>query len=231
MAEKEKSPKSIDPATLQVLEIMKADGVDTAWDRLEAQGTQCKFGREGLCCRICNMGPCRITAKAPRGVCGADADTVVARNFLRMVAAGTAAHSDHGRGVAEMFRAMANDQAKDFQVKDPVKLREVATEFGVDTDGREVQDIARDLADLALAEFGKPTGEQTMAYPFNPNGSPDAIAGICDPSGRLFGLMPHPEAFLHRTNHPRWTREELPEEGQGVALFRNGVDFIREKLL
>ena len=70
----------------------------------------------------------------------------------------------------------------------------------------------------------------TMEYPANPNGSPDAIAGICDPTGRLFGLMPHPEAFLHRTNHPRWTREELPEEGQGLALFRNGINFIRQNL-
>jgi len=69
--------------------------------------------------------------------------------------------------------------------------------------------------------------EPLMTYPENPNGSIDAIAGLCDPTGRLFGLMPHPEAFLHRTNHPRWTREELPEEGQGVALFRNAVDFIR----
>ena len=70
-----------------------------------------------------------------------------------------------------------------------------------------------------------------MEYPLNPNGSPDGIAGICDPTGRLFGLMPHPEAFLHRTNHPRWTREELPEEGQGVAIFRNGINFIRENIL
>ncbi len=69
--------------------------------------------------------------------------------------------------------------------------------------------------------------DPVMTYPGNPNGSVDAIAGLCDPTGRLFGLMPHPEAFLHRTNHPRWTREELPEEGQGVALFRNAVDFIR----
>ena len=76
------------------------------------------------------------------------------------------------------------------------------------------------------------TGAPAINYPDNPNGSPDAIAGICDPSGRLFGLMPHPEAFLHRTNHPRWTREDdLPEEGQGVALFRNGVEFIRNNLL
>jgi phosphoribosylformylglycinamidine synthase len=70
-----------------------------------------------------------------------------------------------------------------------------------------------------------------MAYPENPNGSVDAIAGICDPTGRLFGMMPHPEAFHHRTNHPRWTREELPEEGQGVAIFRNAVDFIRSGAL
>lgn len=75
------------------------------------------------------------------------------------------------------------------------------------------------------------SSEPTTEYPFNPNGSPAGIAGICDPSGCLFGLMPHPEAFLHRTNHPRWTREELPDEGQGVALFRNGIEFIRQNLL
>jgi phosphoribosylformylglycinamidine synthase len=69
--------------------------------------------------------------------------------------------------------------------------------------------------------------QPVMNYPDNPNGSAGAIAGLCDPTGRLMGLMPHPEAFLHRTNHPRWTRETLPEEGHGVALFRNAVDFIR----
>jgi len=87
-------------------------------------------------------------------------------------------------------------------------------------------------ANLVALQYADPAdGQPTMTYPLNPNGSPDGIAGICDPSGRLFGLMPHPEAFLHRTNHPRWTREELPEEGQGVAIFRNGINFIRENLL
>ncbi|MBN1828202.1 MAG: phosphoribosylformylglycinamidine synthase subunit PurQ [Deltaproteobacteria bacterium] len=71
----------------------------------------------------------------------------------------------------------------------------------------------------------------TMDYPLNPNGSVDAIAGICDRTGRLFGLMPHPEAYLHATNHPRWTRENLPEEGMGLSLFRNAVEFIRNELL
>ena len=69
----------------------------------------------------------------------------------------------------------------------------------------------------------------TMTYPDNPNGSVDAIAGICNATGRIFGLMPHPEAFLHRTNHPRWTREDLPEAGQGLAIFQNAVAFARNK--
>jgi phosphoribosylformylglycinamidine synthase len=70
-------------------------------------------------------------------------------------------------------------------------------------------------------------GAPTEAYPANPNGSADAIAGISDATGRIFGLMPHPEAFLHRTNHPRWTRETLPEEGAGLALFRNAAACLR----
>jgi len=73
-------------------------------------------------------------------------------------------------------------------------------------------------------------GEPTMDYPENPNGSVEATAGICSPSGLLFGLMPHPEAYLHRVNHPRWTREELPEEGAGVAFFRNAFMYVEEAL-
>jgi len=66
-------------------------------------------------------------------------------------------------------------------------------------------------------------------YPWNPNGSLNNIAGICDKTGRIFGLMPHPEAFLYKTNHPRWTREKLDEEGMGVKMFRNAVEFIKEE--
>lgn len=84
---------------------------------------------------------------------------------------------------------------------------------------------------LVVLQYVLPeTGEPTQDYPFNPNGSELAIAGISDPSGRLLGLMPHPEAFLHRTNHPRWTREELPEEGAGLIFFKNAVSYIREQL-
>ncbi|MEQ8161332.1 MAG: phosphoribosylformylglycinamidine synthase subunit PurQ [Smithellaceae bacterium] len=82
---------------------------------------------------------------------------------------------------------------------------------------------------LVAFRYCLPDGSPTIDYPANPNGSVNAIAGICNETGRLFGLMPHPEAYLHCTNHPRWTREDLPEEGQGVAVFRNAVNFIRSK--
>ena len=86
---------------------------------------------------------------------------------------------------------------------------------------------------LAVVRYSTPDGKDaTMEYPLNPNGSQNAIAGVCDESGRLFGLMPHPEAFVHRTHHPRWTREpDLPEEGAGLLLYKNAVEFIRNELL
>jgi len=84
---------------------------------------------------------------------------------------------------------------------------------------------------LVAMRYADQQGNPTMDYPGNPNGSLSAIAGVCDPSGRLFGLMPHPEAYTHRTHHPRWTRElDLPEEGMGLWLYRNAVQFIRDEL-
>ncbi len=83
---------------------------------------------------------------------------------------------------------------------------------------------------IAIQYVSPKTGEPTMDYPHNPNGSELAIAGICDPSGKLMGMMPHPEAFHHRTNHPRWTRMNLPEEGAGLQFFRNAVEYIKENL-
>jgi phosphoribosylformylglycinamidine synthase len=85
-------------------------------------------------------------------------------------------------------------------------------------------------AGFDVLHYADADGAPTSAYPANPNGSEGSVAGLCDQTGRVFGLMPHPEAFLHRTNHPTWTREELPEEGQGVAIFRNAAEFIRREL-
>ncbi len=88
-----------------------------------------------------------------------------------------------------------------------------------------------ELEQLIVVRYADAQGHPTLDYPDNPNGSVAAIAGICDPSGRIFGLMPHPEAYVHRTHHPRWTREDLPEEGMGLQLYRNAVDFIAAELL
>ena len=157
---------SCDPAAQEMLARMAEAGIETAWDRLEAQEPQCGFGQLGLCCRICNMGPCRIDpfGEGPqRGVCGADADTIIARNFLRAVAAGTSAHSDHGRGVAHTFLAMAKGEAPDYGIKDRKKLLALAKEMGVKTEGREDKQIAEELGELMLAEFGKAHGTQRMA--------------------------------------------------------------------
>lgn len=83
---------------------------------------------------------------------------------------------------------------------------------------------------LCVVKYADAEFNPTQHYPDNPNGSVNAIAGICDPTGRLFGLMPHPEAYVHYTQHPRWTREELPEEGMGLWLYQNAIRFIREEL-
>jgi phosphoribosylformylglycinamidine synthase len=84
---------------------------------------------------------------------------------------------------------------------------------------------------LTVLKYADRDLHPTMEFPENPNGSQHAIAGICDPTGRLFGLMPHPEAFTHRTHHPRWTREVLPDEGMGLLLYRNAIKFIEKELL
>jgi carbon-monoxide dehydrogenase catalytic subunit len=142
---------------------MAEAGQQNAWDRLDAQLPQCGFGKQGICCRICAMGPCRITKKATLGVCGADVDTIVARNFLRAIAAGVSAHSDHGRTVAEVFLATARGEAGDYQIKDAVKLHKLAKELGVETKDRSLSEIAVDVGKIALGEFGKSEGTQLMA--------------------------------------------------------------------
>ncbi|OHB63585.1 MAG: carbon-monoxide dehydrogenase catalytic subunit [Planctomycetes bacterium RBG_13_62_9] len=159
----EPSKRSSDKAAQEMISRMAELGQQNAWDRLDAQLPQCGFGKQGICCRICSMGPCRISKKAAVGVCGADADTIVARNFLRMVAAGVSAHSDHGRTVAEVFLATARGHAPDYRFKDLTKLHKLARELGVETAGRSPVEIAADVGRIALAEFGKPEGTQLMA--------------------------------------------------------------------
>ena len=154
---------SIDPATKQML---AANDFEFAWDRYEAQQPQCGFGQLGVCCRICSMGPCRIDpfGQGPqRGVCGATADIIAARNLIRMIASGSAAHSDHGRDVAHTLLTAATDPNCDYKIRDGKKARSLAQEFGIETDGKSDAEIAKAVAEMCFGEFGQQHGELRFA--------------------------------------------------------------------
>lgn len=154
--------RSVDPATQYMLRIAEKENIETAWDRLEAQQPQCGYGELGLCCRHCNMGPCRIDpfdeTGPQKGVCGATADTMVARGLLRAIAAGAAAHSDHGRDIAHTFLLTAEGKSGGYEIKDEAKLMALAAEYEIKTDKRSKEEIALDLAHAIHNEFGNQTG-------------------------------------------------------------------------
>ncbi len=132
-------------------------GLDTIFDRYQAQQPQCGFGMTGVCCQLCSHGPCRISEKAPRGICGATADTIVARNMVRLAVHGTAAYTHHLEEVAETIKATARGETP-YTIGDPDKLREIASVIGLDTD-KETNQLADELADVILAELRKSSTE------------------------------------------------------------------------
>ena len=135
----------------------RAEGIETVWDRLRAQEPQCGYCQLGLSCRNCTMGPCRIDpfGEGPqKGVCGANADVIVARNLGRTIAAGAAAHSDHGRDILEVFAATAEGKTTGYEIRDETKLKALAVELGVAVDGRDKRAIAHDVAEAMLDDFG-----------------------------------------------------------------------------
>jgi carbon-monoxide dehydrogenase catalytic subunit len=174
-----KAPKpedlTIDPATMQMIERSREMEIETIFDRAQTMKA-CNIGIQGTCCKNCAQGPCRLPlAKGGiegedtrKGLCGATPETIAARNFARMVASGAAAHSDHGRGVAETFLAAARKETEDYRIQDTKKLLEVAGDYGVDItvegkDGevldRDIDEIAVELGEKALGQWGQQQGE------------------------------------------------------------------------
>jgi len=154
--------RSIDPATIEMLDRACDADLFVAWDRHEIMQPQCGFGQLGLCCRNCTMGPCRIDpfGDGPsEGICGATADIIAARNLARMIAAGAAAHSDHGRDIAHTLLMAAEDDKCDYQIKDEQKLRALAEELSVETEGKSLREIAHGVATIAFSQFGQQHGE------------------------------------------------------------------------
>ena len=166
------SEKTIDESAKPLIDKAKRDEVELVWDRFEKQGDKCNFGELGICCKNCTMGPCRLThpslpiylrvgphaAKANKGVCGAGYDTLVARNLSRAIAAGAAAHSDHGRDIAHTLLLTAENKASGYEIKDEGKLKALAAEFGIETTGKDKNVIAKELALAVLDEFGMVKG-------------------------------------------------------------------------
>ncbi len=158
--------KTVDPAAAEALAKAAKLSISTAYDRHEEQEPRCGFGETGLCCRICDMGPCRIDPfgdSPSRGICGANGATIVARHLIRQVAAGVATHSDHGHDIVRTLLLAAKGEAQGYSVKDEARLKDLANEWGVATDGRESNDIAIELAQLALGQFNQQEGE--IRYP------------------------------------------------------------------
>ncbi len=152
--------EEFEEATNRLLETGAKVGADSWQMRVKNQTPHCKFGESGVCCRICSMGPCRITPKAPRGICGCDVHGIVGRNYLRFTAGGAATHSDHGREICNTLYQTAPDG--NYKVKDEEKLLRLAAEFGVETEGRDIYDVAHEVAEKGLMEYGKPFGTQTF---------------------------------------------------------------------
>ena len=143
-----------DPAVREMILRQNQLGFDTTFDRFDKQQPQCGFGMAGICCKICNMGPCKITSKSPKGVCGADADLIVARNLLRSAAAGVAQHGMHGREVILSLKWAAEGKL-DLPILGQQKIKDTAKAFGIKTERRSIKKIASELADVLLDDMSR----------------------------------------------------------------------------
>lgn len=143
-----------DPAVREMMLRMEQIGMDTTFDRFDKQKPQCSFGLSGTCCRVCNMGPCKITPKSPRGVCGADADLIAARNLLRGAAAGAAQHGMHAREVILILKWAAEGKL-DLPIIGEYKVRQMAEAYKIPTKHRQLKHITRDLANILLEDLSR----------------------------------------------------------------------------
>ena len=150
--------RTADPGAQEMLKLAQEKKIETVFDRFVAQQPQCAFGYKGVCCRICIAGPCRVKADdgpASKGICGATAYTIVARNLVRAIAAGAASHSEHARHVLHTAHAMVEGHAPDYEIKSPEKLRKLAAKLGISTLDRSDNEIMRDVVELGYGDFGR----------------------------------------------------------------------------
>lgn len=150
--------RTTDPGALQMLKMIQDRKIETVYDRVVAQQPQCSFGYNGICCRICIAGPCRVKKEegpGSRGICGASAYTIVSRNLVRYIAGGAASHSEHARHVLHTAHALVEGHAPDYEIKSPAKLLSLAEKLGISTLNRENLEILKDVVELGYADFGR----------------------------------------------------------------------------
>ena len=191
--------KSINSDTWAMLEVAKREGIETVWDRLEKQQPQCGYCNLGTSCRICAMGPCRVDpfGDGPqKGVCGADADIIVARNLARMIAAGASSHSDHGRDILETLHRVGEGKTDVYKVTDSEKLKRLAAEYNIPVDGKSEQKIAEELAWEMMEDYGMRRDKLPMG-----KRAPQARQDIWDKTGVYpRGIDRENVEMLHRTH-------------------------------
>ncbi len=184
-------------STAQMITKARKDGVELFFDRADAM-KPCPIGESSACCKHCSMGPCRLNVNNPYdrvGVCGATIDTIAARNFGRMVAAGTAAHTDHGMAMLELFRDVINGKVINFQIKDPIKLFEVAEALEIPTEGRDLKSVAMDLYHELERTYTQVDGEIPMVKRVPPKTLELWRAAGIVPRGAMREVM----ELMHRT--------------------------------
>lgn len=184
-------------STAQMITKARKDGVELFFDRAEAM-KPCPIGESSACCKNCSMGPCRMNVNSPYdrvGVCGATIDTIAARNFGRMVAAGTAAHTDHGMAMLELFRDVINGKVIDFSIKDPIKLFEVAESLEIPTEGRDLKSVAMDLYHELERTYTQVEGEIPLVKRVPPKTLERWRAAGIVPRGAMREIM----ELMHRT--------------------------------
>ncbi len=213
-----------DPAVKDMLIHMDEIGVETVFDRFDEQKPQCSFGLAGVCCKNCTMGPCKITKKSPRGVCGADADVIVARNLLRSVVAGVAAHGARGRESMLALKYAAEGKI-DIPIEGEAKILATAKAFGIETGDKTIQELAGIVADILLEDLSRtvPAPHRTL-HTFASN---ERIKTWSDLD--IMPISPYHEVFesLHRTS----TGNDGDWKNLMKQLLRSGVAFAWSSVL
>ena len=154
-----------DPAVRDLILRMEQIGCDNVFDRFDAQQPQCTFGLGGVCCRICNMGPCKVTPKSPRGICGADADLIVARNLVRQAAGGVAQHGAHAREVLLSLKYAAQGKL-DQPILGEECIRQTAAAFEISQEGKTINQLAEEVADVLLDDLSRAMPEEYKAIKY-----------------------------------------------------------------